>query len=1022
MDRVETPKPDPCAADEESSHIGGDSGGCPVAAVVVLVVLLPIVLCVGAATAMLTEACDSGLHETRTTGRESVENCFDTSLSWLEAEAGGMLSLFSVSVRQLLMHHLHLPKLQLNETSFLIHDTALPYPLTFAYIKTLGKPLYVQLKAALPTGIRGIYVHTAANESFGFHNFNDSTPIVSMATTETDPALMYMGYPDPITGLLSNTTPTVPLQLTELPMFAEVDAATSWDHTVYKWSPLMIMDGYLGISLLGRHPSGVAINILVTIHRVEEFLKQVAEAEFGEGAKGRLYTVVAGSWLADYKRDRGEDDWEMFNDKGMLAGVSSGRASKIDDKGEEQPVLDVEAEDDVIRGIAKEINGRYSEFAANKSVRVQAKIPSGDGTTTTVTHIASIRSMVDGFGLNWWLVTTVDLQYVLGRVHDLQTVVHETILENESEVNDRVRKHRLVSISVTVAGSAVMILLITWATFYLLIPVRVMQLEMTNVADMRLEAEGVTATSSIKEIKRMQRDFLKMIANLREYRAYVPAAILAGEAEIEPPIGEVTIVFTDIEGSTSLWKENAPAMNTAMEMHNDIIRKVYKGYDGYEVKTIGDSFMLAFGDPSDAVRTCMEILERFASQKWPLELSLPSGLRVRMGMHTGQVIAEDNPLTSRIDYRGSTVNLASRLEGKAAGASLCVTESVKNLIEETFNGRYKVTPHGTHELKGLGTGFALYLVHPVGGSLEGNGVQDGWVSGDANSTGGSGSGSLDRAAEAAIVAVGVKKTGLSLVAGNGTVAVCRLRRTDGCKMFENANLMIRAAVESAYSTDGSVGSLTGDSLNVYWNCGGSKNVTLHLTHGLRFSADLERRVGLGAMTVGVGTGKVQYGNVGTRKSRFQAVFGLPVELAGVSAELAENLCAFCVVSDSTAKGITTTDPTLNGFMRIVDRWRLVPPHDLTVTFYHLLSDCLSTFLHAWDHLATLSDPPQLAPFTAAVSALLLLPTPSPPASPLDVLKTLALSYPEDTVIAKVHEMLSSRGSDTVPTSTLSRLP
>lgn len=130
--------------------------------------------------------------------------------------------------------------------------------------------------------------------------------------------------------------------------------------------------------------------------------------------------------------------------------------------------------------------------------------------------------------------------------------------------------------------------------------------------------------------------------------------------EKPPPKGELSIVFTDVQGSTKLWEHDPEMMFHALEIHNDIIRIKIKEHNGYEVKTEGDSFMVAFRDSINAVSWCLEVQEELLKANWPEEILkhkdakverdpkgilLYRGLRVRMGVHRGEPKAKEDPVT-----------------------------------------------------------------------------------------------------------------------------------------------------------------------------------------------------------------------------------------------------------------------------------------------------------------------------------------------------------------------------------------
>eukprot|EP00744_Colponema_vietnamica_P007671 GILI01011018.1.p1 GENE.GILI01011018.1~~GILI01011018.1.p1 ORF type:complete len:1036 (+),score=210.76 GILI01011018.1:314-3421(+) len=80
------------------------------------------------------------------------------------------------------------------------------------------------------------------------------------------------------------------------------------------------------------------------------------------------------------------------------------------------------------------------------------------------------------------------------------------------------------------------------------------------------------------------------------------------------------IVFTDIQSSTALWSRAPAAMSDAIEYHHELMRKTLRRNNGYEVKTVGDSFMIAFHEADDAVRFALEAQERFNEADWNQEI------------------------------------------------------------------------------------------------------------------------------------------------------------------------------------------------------------------------------------------------------------------------------------------------------------------------------------------------------------------------------------------------------------------
>ncbi|HVO29880.1 MAG TPA: CHASE2 domain-containing protein [bacterium] len=154
------------------------------------------------------------------------------------------------------------------------------------------------------------------------------------------------------------------------------------------------------------------------------------------------------------------------------------------------------------------------------------------------------------------------------------------------------------------------------------------------------------------------------------------------------PRGKVAIVFTDVQSSTRLWEASPAAMRQALTMHHAEIRRALRAAGGYEVKTEGDAFMLAFPTVVAAAAWCVSTQTRLLDLPWPEPLLMRPeaaevrdargrrifrGLRVRMGMHVGEPEAHVDPLTGRMDYLGSAVNLASRVANAARGGQILLS-------------------------------------------------------------------------------------------------------------------------------------------------------------------------------------------------------------------------------------------------------------------------------------------------------------------------------------------------------------
>jgi class 3 adenylate cyclase len=137
-------------------------------------------------------------------------------------------------------------------------------------------------------------------------------------------------------------------------------------------------------------------------------------------------------------------------------------------------------------------------------------------------------------------------------------------------------------------------------------------------------------------------------------------------------VGTITVLFTDLRDSTRLYREigDAPAFGRVMS-HFDVLKKAIADEGGALVKTIGDAVMAVFREPASALRAMLTAQQTLAS---PLSGSAP--LTLKAGMHMGPCIAVT--LNERLDYFGSTVNMAARLESLSNGNDVVVSREVFN--------------------------------------------------------------------------------------------------------------------------------------------------------------------------------------------------------------------------------------------------------------------------------------------------------------------------------------------------------
>jgi class 3 adenylate cyclase len=93
----------------------------------------------------------------------------------------------------------------------------------------------------------------------------------------------------------------------------------------------------------------------------------------------------------------------------------------------------------------------------------------------------------------------------------------------------------------------------------------------------------------------------------------VPEEMTLGDASLIT----ATFLFTDIEGSTSLWERESVAMRVALQRHNGLLSSAIEGHRGYVFKTVGDAFCVTFDDAAEALRAACQIQTSLAAEKWP---------------------------------------------------------------------------------------------------------------------------------------------------------------------------------------------------------------------------------------------------------------------------------------------------------------------------------------------------------------------------------------------------------------------
>jgi adenylate cyclase len=187
--------------------------------------------------------------------------------------------------------------------------------------------------------------------------------------------------------------------------------------------------------------------------------------------------------------------------------------------------------------------------------------------------------------------------------------------------------------------------------------------------------------------------------NRRKGETLVGDSKLARLEEPDAPVGDVAICFTDIKNSTALWEILPVPMRSAIMMHNELMRRQLRIIGGYEVKTEGDAFMTAFPTVTSALLWCFSCQSHLLELPWPTEIldtvhcqekfdadgqTIYRGLSVRMGIHWGRPVCEQDPITRRMDYFGPMVNKSARVSAVADGGQISVSSDFVAEVQRTL--------------------------------------------------------------------------------------------------------------------------------------------------------------------------------------------------------------------------------------------------------------------------------------------------------------------------------------------------
>src|SRR4029434_5534920 len=160
------------------------------------------------------------------------------------------------------------------------------------------------------------------------------------------------------------------------------------------------------------------------------------------------------------------------------------------------------------------------------------------------------------------------------------------------------------------------------------------------------------------------------------------------------------IMFTDMVGYSALSQRDSKLAVELLEEHRELLREIFPGFHGTEIKTIGDAFLVEFNSALEAAQCAIAIQRALA--KRDADAPAERQIQIRIGIHIGDVVHRGG------DVYGDGVNIASRIEPLADAGGICVSMDVERQIRHALETRFeKLAPT---ELKNISVTMDLFRI------------------------------------------------------------------------------------------------------------------------------------------------------------------------------------------------------------------------------------------------------------------------------------------------------------------------
>src|SRR5437899_7967867 len=164
------------------------------------------------------------------------------------------------------------------------------------------------------------------------------------------------------------------------------------------------------------------------------------------------------------------------------------------------------------------------------------------------------------------------------------------------------------------------------------------------------------------------------------------------------PMGTVTLLFTDMEGSTRLLQQVGERYTDLLEEYRQLLRAAFGQWNGNVVDTQGDAFFVVFARATDAVQASVVAQRALASHAFPEGVAV----RMRVGLHTGE------PQRTADGYVGLDVHRAARIMSAGHGGQVLLSQTISPLVEQNLPEDVHLRDLGEHRLKDLGRPMRLF--------------------------------------------------------------------------------------------------------------------------------------------------------------------------------------------------------------------------------------------------------------------------------------------------------------------------